>query len=298
MRKTTVILIWLTAAAVAAAVWMPPGNLGTNVNSNAAELDPQPVGAAGTTIYFVSGRTGSHGGYDIWATVYTGGAWQPALNLGPNVNSAQDERGPMYYEGTPPELYFGSLRTGGLGGYDLYRSVFTGGTWQPAASLTALNTTANDAQPFIVTGPLRLFFASDRAGGYGGYDLYYSAYSGGWTTPINLGADINTAADEIGPSFDAALNTLYFYSNRPGGPGNYDLYAAPRNGSRWINPVEVGAPVNTTNFEGTPGISANGAQLYFASNRPGGYGNFDIWGTNWTSGLEPTSLGRVKAAFK
>jgi len=190
------------------------------------------------------------------------------------------------------------LRTGGLGGYDLYRSSFTGGAWQPAVSLASLNTSSNDAQPFIVTGPLRLFFASDRPGGFGGYDLYYSTYAAGWAPPINLGAGINTSADEIGPSFDAGLNVLYFYSNRPGGPGNYDLYAAARSGSTWANPAEIGSPINTINFEGTPGISANGAQLYFASNRVGGYGNFDLWGTNWVSAVEPSSLGRVKAAFK
>jgi hypothetical protein len=76
-----------------------------------------------------------------------------------------------------------------------------------------------------------MVFASNRDGGYGGYDLWYASYDGSeWSEPVNFGPDINTEHDEFRPiimSTDANkyLNDLLiFSSNRPGGKGGYDLY--------------------------------------------------------------------------
>jgi len=74
-----------------------------------------------------------------------------------------------------------------------------------------------------------IFFASNREGGYGGYDLYYSHYeNGAWKEPVNFGANINTEYDEINPktiyysNFDNDL--MFFSSNRTGGKGGFDIY--------------------------------------------------------------------------
>ncbi|PWJ57501.1 WD40 repeat protein [Dyadobacter jejuensis] len=77
-----------------------------------------------------------------------------------------------------------------------------------------------------------MVFASNRAGGYGGYDLYYSTLTGGkWSEPVNFGATINTEFDEFRPILiDAGVswnqNMLVFSSNRAGGKGGFDLYFA------------------------------------------------------------------------
>jgi hypothetical protein len=91
----------------------------------------------------------------------------------------------------------------------------------------ALNTSSNDHMPFIY-GDL-LVFSSDRAGGFGGYDLYYSQKtSNGWTEPVNFGPKINSEFDEYRPvvsdHFDFANRLMIFSSNRPGGLGGFDLY--------------------------------------------------------------------------
>ncbi len=87
----------------------------------------------------------------------------------------------------------------------------------------------NDHSPFI--SDELMLFASDRDGGYGGYDLYYSLLVGGkWTEPVNLGAGINSEFDEFRPisikdeysEFENRL--MIFSSNRPGGLGGFDLY--------------------------------------------------------------------------
>jgi hypothetical protein len=85
----------------------------------------------------------------------------------------------------------------------------------------------DDKCPFV-NGDL-LVFSSNRAGGYGGFDLYYSVYQNGiWSEPVNFGENINTQYDEYRPItvFEYAFdnNLLVFSSNRPGGLGGYDLY--------------------------------------------------------------------------
>ncbi|MFD1139970.1 TolB family protein [Larkinella insperata] len=93
--------------------------------------------------------------------------------------------------------------------------------------LAALNSSADDKCPYI-NGSL-LVFTSNRPGGYGGFDLYYSKWeNGGWSAPVNFGPAINTAHDEYRPvtmTSDLFENDLMiFSSNRPGGNGGYDLY--------------------------------------------------------------------------
>jgi hypothetical protein len=74
-----------------------------------------------------------------------------------------------------------------------------------------------------------MVFASNRAGGFGGYDLYYSILKNGfWSSPVNLGPRINTSSDEyrpvIGFNPDFTNKFLMFSSDRPGGKGGFDLY--------------------------------------------------------------------------
>ena len=91
----------------------------------------------------------------------------------------------------------------------------------------SLNSAANEHMPFVY-GDL-LVFASDRPGGYGGYDLYYSLKTGsGWSEPVNFGPKINSEFDEYRPVVSDAMEfsnrLMIFSSNRPGGMGGFDLY--------------------------------------------------------------------------
>ena len=73
-----------------------------------------------------------------------------------------------------------------------------------------------------------MIFTSNRTGGFGGFDLYYSKrVNNNWSTPVNFGAEINTSSDEYRPfPFEiGGKNVMIFSSNRPGGKGGFDLYA-------------------------------------------------------------------------
>jgi hypothetical protein len=91
----------------------------------------------------------------------------------------------------------------------------------------SINSTEDDKCPFIHRG--LMVFASDRLGGLGGYDLYYSRFKNGkWNSPVNFGPGINTSSDEyrpvLGSAQDFTNSFMIFSSNRPGGKGGFDLF--------------------------------------------------------------------------
>jgi hypothetical protein len=92
----------------------------------------------------------------------------------------------------------------------------------------SVNSTSNDNSPYVFKKIM--VFASDRPGGMGGSDLYYSVFKNGkWNSPVNFGPGINTSSDETRPELCAHTTftnyILIFSSNRPGGKGGYDIYS-------------------------------------------------------------------------
>lgn len=95
-------------------------------------------------------------------------------------------------------------------------------------ALEILNSVHDDKCPFILDDIM--VFASNRDGGFGGFDLYYSRLNGNdWSEPVNLGDKINTSDNEYRPiliqeGIDPDRNMMIFSSDRPGGLGGFDLY--------------------------------------------------------------------------
>jgi len=98
-----------------------------------------------------------------------------------------------------------------------------------------------------------------------------------WSTPVNLGAAINSPDSDSGPALSRDRLTLYFASTRPGGFGAADLYVARRARAdcAWDWPVNLGPVINTASFELTPALSRDEHQLFFVSPRASGLA--DIW---------------------
>ncbi len=159
----------------------------------------------GKQMFFVSKRplskaTREPRKLDIWVMDRTATGWSGPRNLGPSVNSDESEYFPtLTNDGT---LYFGSRRAGGKGGVDLYRSRFVNGKYQEPKNLgDAINTEFDEYEPFIAPDEsFLIFMAGGRPEGLGGFDLYISYNRNGqWTKAKNLGAPINSPADELSP---------------------------------------------------------------------------------------------------
>lgn len=140
------------------------------------------------------------------------------------------------------------------------------------------------AHPSISADGQQLFFASNRPGGYGGMDLYVSAREDGrWGIPLNLGPVVNTEGNEIFPFVDANRR-LYFASNSHIGLGGLDIfYTEEKTPGNWGQPVNVGAPVNSTHDDFGMVFGGDLSWGFFSSDREGGSGRDDLYGFQKTA---------------
>ncbi|MCO5231084.1 MAG: OmpA family protein [Chitinophagales bacterium] len=133
------------------------------------------------------------------------------------------------------------------------------------------------AHPTIGNNGKDLFFVSDKPGGIGGTDIYYSRFTNGkWTAPINLGTNINTTANELFP-FIHEDGTLYFASEGHTGFGGLDIFYSTYENGVWNKPTNIGATINSSYDDFGLILDKNKNNGYFSSNRPGGAGNDDIY---------------------
>ena len=126
------------------------------------------------------------------------------------------------------------------------------------------------------------FHEADRQGGQGGYDLWVlkrDSIDADWRPPENLGPAVNGPSLDCNPAISPDGLTLYFTSGRPGGYGGDDLYMTTRatRNAPWGQAVNMGPKVNTPQGDGSPRVSPDNLELYFESDRPGGYGGLDIY---------------------
>ena len=114
-----------------------------------------------------------------------------------------------------------------------------------------------------------MFFVSDMAGGFGGYDIYYATYEGDgrYATPVNLGERVNTPGDDMTPFyFDG---TLYFSTNGLPTIGGTDLFYTVWNGSAWSEPTNMGTGFNSPLDDQSLSVYGDGLIGFMTSNRPG-----------------------------
>lgn len=152
---------------------------------------------------------------------------------------ANEVRGTVAPDGQ--RIVWGSTdRAGGAGGWDLWQATLRDGRWQDARPL-AINSPANDFDPFFSPDGRWLYFFSNRKGGRGGDDLYRApVLAGGGFGPVeNLGAGVNTQGDEWAPTVSADGHRLLFASDGHGGAGRHDLFVARWDGQAFVDPQPV-----------------------------------------------------------
>lgn len=161
----------------------------------------------------------------------------------------------------------------------LYYTVKKDNVWAPLEILPALNVDGfSTSHPTLNADGSVLYFVSDRPGGLGQTDIWYSEKQADstWGKPVNCGARLNTVAAETFPTFNEE-GALYFSSKGHAGMGGYDIFRAAGSKSSWETPVNLRPPFNTGADDMGLILKPNGYEGYFSSNRPGGLGADDVY---------------------
>lgn len=162
-------------------------------------------------------------------------------------------------------IVWGSDRKGGPGGYDLWQADRRDGRWVDARPLP-IDTVAREFDPMFSADGRWLYFFSDRAGGFGGDDLYRAAVlaDGGFGPPGNLGPGVNGKGDEWAPAPSRDGAHLLFASDGFAGAGRHDLLTARWNGEAFVDARPVPG-INTPGDEFDAAWLGDGRAIVFAS---------------------------------
>lgn len=217
-------------------------------------------------------------------------------NLGPVVNSVQDEYSPIISADGNMLLFTsnrGELIKGQPHPEDIYITYRRSGEWsEPRMLGSTINTDQNDAAASLSPDGKTLFLYYEQGGG----DIYTSTFDGkDWSKPSPLNKNINTAQYwETCASVSPDGKRLYFASNRPDGYGELDIYVSELDAKgQWGKAVNLGPIVNSPGNDDSPTIHFDGVTLYFSSDGHPKFGNSDIYftqlkGNKWT---RPENIG-------
>lgn len=158
--------------------------------------------------------------------------------------------------------------------------------WTGVQELSINDDEHNTLHPSLSADGNRLFFTSDRPGGHGGLDLYFSEWrNGAWTPPINLGSEVNSSGNDCYPYIHES-GRLFFASDRSGGMGRLDLYTIDLSGRQWGKVYRLPEPYNSPSDDFGMILGADEQSGYLSSNRPGGKGEDDIYSFTSPNGIQ------------
>ena len=245
-----------------------PGFVSTGDDDAHATLSPD-----GNTLYFLR----STPSFDLYTFLYT--TRTPSGWTKPEVVawSGQYPDGDLAFTPDGKHAYFVSSRpVDGKPRTDteIWTVDYEGpNQWSEPRHVAELGSPADEWFPtFAADGTL--YFGSCREGGLGGCDIYrsHAGPDGTFTPPENLGAPVNTPANEIEPFIAPDQSYLLIsVGGRPDSLGSYDLYLARRDGEHWQPPIHLPAPLNSTGWDFGPRLSPDGRWLFFTSSR--GFGS-------------------------
>lgn len=132
---------------------------------------------------------------------------------------------------------------------NIFSSEYKNGSWAPVKKLNRnINTKYYESHASISADGKRLYFTSNREGGFGGLDIYISEKdaTGDWGPAVNLGKTVNTAYNEDTPFITENDSLLYFSSEGHSSMGGYDIFRSRRSGNEWSTVENLGYPVNST----------------------------------------------------
>ena len=214
------------------------------------------------------------------------GNWlEPKPIVGDSINT-EDSEGTLCIDARGKTMFFTrcpSVKKKNLG-CDIYMSELGGKGWERPKKLSLKpNDTLSVGHPCVSDDGKFLIFVSDMPGGQGGHDLWYTTYekkSDSWSLPVNMGPEVNTAGNELFPSFARNGDLIYASDGLPG-MGALDMFRAEKVGDKnqWEKPTNYGSPINSE-FNDYAMVEVDDRKGYFTSERKGNVGEQfspDLW---------------------
>ncbi len=197
------------------------------------------------------------------------GAWEKPEPLEGEFNTDDDE-GVVAFAPDGKTIYFTRCRidkAGDVGG-EIWTAKRSGGQWTTPTKITLFkDSTITVAHPTLSTDGERLFFVSDAPGGFGGKDIWVAEKTDeGWSVPENMGADINTAGNEMFP-FYRNDSTFYFASDGHAGLGGLDIFKAKKDSTGQWQVYNMLTPINSNGDDFGIAFENDAERGYFSSNR-------------------------------
>jgi outer membrane protein OmpA-like peptidoglycan-associated protein/tetratricopeptide (TPR) repeat protein len=273
-----------------------PQNLGDSINTT--DLEYFPSLTIDSRKLIVTRRIKNN--EDFYESDWVDGKWGKAHPLPGNINSTNFNEGAQNISQDGKWLLFtGCNFPEGLGSCDLYISYLTKNGWSEPQNLGRnVNSEFWESTPSLSPDKRDLYFSSNVPGGFGGKDIWvcHRDENGKWSEPLNLGAEINTAADESTPFIHADNQTLYFNSNgHLGYSEKPDLFVTRKlPDGKWSQPENLGYPINTIDDEGSLVVAADGKTAYYSSDRSDTKGGLDIYSFELRKDLRPLKTLWVK----
>ncbi|RSK45722.1 OmpA family protein [Hymenobacter perfusus] len=279
-------------------------SMGDAINSQREDYGPT-LNADADLLIFSSKRKmrGLHSviDEDLYMARRENGVWTEAEPLPKPINSPYNE-GSACISKDGKTLFFARCECPTChGNCDLYTASLQDGKWTMPKSLgTNVNSTAWDSQPTLSPGEDTLYFASDRLGGFGLSDIWYTVKgkNGQWGRAQNMGPVVNTRESEVSPFYHPLYHVLYFSSRgQLLNFGDFDIYKTYRVRSRWQEPINIGPLVNGKGSEYYFTIDAESKNLYYARSEEKEMKNLDLFSFPLPMEAQPLATTHVEGSL-
>ncbi len=249
-------------------------HLDSTVNTKTAEFAPFENDS---TLYFTNVvKQGKDNESKIFDSEIRNKKYKPSHLFDSLINPKGSNIANLSFNKTGDVIYFSRCELKNGVNYDcaIYQSVKKNNTWQAPEKLnTNINAgESNNTQPVTgwVNGIETMFFASDRANGEGGMDIWMSVKKNNeWQPAINAGKKVNSEGDEVTPYFCDPCQALHFSSDFFKGMGGFDIFKSHYNNGSFEEPENMGYPINSAHNDIYYKNNADRSKAYFASNREG-----------------------------
>lgn len=220
----------------------------------------------GRLMAFQSRRPDGRGGADIWLSRFENGQWSAPYNAGPGINtSANEVDGKLSADGKMMVFIRGEDFKKESA---IYISHFENGQWATAEQIPDPISMPGAVQfgAVLSRDGKRLYFSSNRPGGLGGFDIYYSdRVDGKWGKPVNVGPPLNTPDADADLALGRDSNIIILPAKRADSIGGVDLYLSRYSAGAWSPLVNLGPRVNTPGNDACPWLGYDGKTLYLNS---------------------------------